>query len=539
MTPFSHRLLASKTLLALAFTPLAAAQIPAAEVLIGGPGDTRFATIRSLDVDGTGSWVIAAITDGPTPAQNIYGFLAGTGMTEPGLLRQPQIIQGLIQDRLFRPRVSGSRIAYLAIDDSTFEQRAWIDDSLIAQRGDPFGTAGLTWRFIDDLDLADNGELFLIGRYSLGSGAGFGDVVVTYPTADVVLQSGMTPPGLPHPILNIDSFRASPSGDHWAATVLYEDPATGAFGSAAIVDGAVHTFYTGDAALSGERAPFGTFGNPWVGFFAAQVTDAGEVSVDGLAGGQRVVSRNGRLIQNVNSPFGGAVDMDSDGTLLVKTDDASGLSAEIDGLPLGRDGVFLVDLDGDGQVNPGWLLFSGAESVFPRARFGASGEVLVSAGLLAPDLSGYSVIVRATLALPKDVVCDGEPSSLGRPVNLRAVGTDIASLNDLMITAADLPAQTVALPLYSRDTDFIPMLAGGQGTLCLGGSIGRGVPVFSGLRSDGNVNARLFLSSIPQPTGGVAGQPGDTWNLQVWYRDQLPDGTSTTNLSDAIAITLR
>ena len=83
------------------------------------------------------------------------------------------------------------------------------------------------------------------------------------------------------------------------------------------------------------------------------------------------------------------------------------------------------------------------------------------------------------------------------------------------------------------------MAAGGLGTLCLGGSIGRGSIVSSGPGLESNIHVPLLTDAIPQPNGAVAGLVGETWSTQAWYRDQLPSGGATNNFSDAISLTFR
>ncbi len=42
----------------------------------------------------------------------------------------------------------------------------------------------------------------------------------------------------------------------------------------------------------------------------------------------------------------------------------------------------------------------------------------------------------------------------------------------------------------------------------------------------------MDLTAVPQPTGNVAVQPGDTWNFQAWYRDI----GNTNNFTDAVSV---
>ena len=74
------------------------------------------------------------------------------------------------------------------------------------------------------------------------------------------------------------------------------------------------------------------------------------------------------------------------------------------------------------------------------------------------------------------------------------------------------------------------MPPGSSGFICLGGAIGR-------FNQPGNIgqgptfSIQVDLTAVPQPTGPVAVQPGETWNFQAWYRDG-----GTNNFTDAVEI---
>jgi hypothetical protein len=43
--------------------------------------------------------------------------------------------------------------------------------------------------------------------------------------------------------------------------------------------------------------------------------------------------------------------------------------------------------------------------------------------------------------------------------------------------------------------------------------------------------------ALPQPTGAVSAQVGETWNFQAWYRDSNP--VNTSDFTDAIGVEFR
>lgn len=126
------------------------------------------------------------------------------------------------------------------------------------------------------------------------------------------------------------------------------------------------------------------------------------------------------------------------------------------------------------------------------------------------------------------------PNSVGRTPGLGAFGTDGASSNDLMLWATDLPANTFAMILSSRQTAMQPGFGGSLGTLCLGSPLGR----FSALDQIravgplGRMSLRVDTTAIPDGAGVSAALPGESWHFQCWYRDRS-GSTAVSNLTSA------
>ncbi len=122
--------------------------------------------------------------------------------------------------------------------------------------------------------------------------------------------------------------------------------------------------------------------------------------------------------------------------------------------------------------------------------------------------------------------------------------TDVAA-NDVYLIIGGLPVGSVGYFLNARDASAMVQPGTSQGTLCLGGAIGRhDAQVFTAFAPslNGPVTGPgwwsaivLDLAQMPTPAGAVAVLPGDTWYFQAWYRDVNPAPTS--NLSDVIWIT--
>ncbi len=135
--------------------------------------------------------------------------------------------------------------------------------------------------------------------------------------------------------------------------------------------------------------------------------------------------------------------------------------------------------------------------------------------------------------------CSPAPvNSTGRSASIRALGPRQLAANNLTLRADDIPSGALTLLLAARAQGNVPNVGGGQGTLCLGGPIGRffgeGQVRIAG--ADGSAALQLNLNVLPQPTGSVAGVAGETWSFQAWYRDANPGPTS--NLTDGVEVTL-
>lgn len=128
-------------------------------------------------------------------------------------------------------------------------------------------------------------------------------------------------------------------------------------------------------------------------------------------------------------------------------------------------------------------------------------------------------------------------NSTGLPGELSYGGCATLAQDDLALGARHLPPHRPGLFLVSRDQDLVPLIGGSQGTLCLGGAIGRYVDQLADTGSSGVLELAVDLEAIPIPGGSHAAQVGETWNFQCWYRDANPGPTS--NLTDALRVTVR
>lgn len=126
-------------------------------------------------------------------------------------------------------------------------------------------------------------------------------------------------------------------------------------------------------------------------------------------------------------------------------------------------------------------------------------------------------------------------NSTGVPGVLAASGSTITDLNGFSLNASSLPLNSFGYYLTSLTPDNVPMAGGGSGTLCLGGSLGRGVGgVIVNSGATGTTSVAADLTMQPQPLGNVAVAPCETWHYQYWYRD-----IGTSNLTNAVSVTFQ
>ena len=133
--------------------------------------------------------------------------------------------------------------------------------------------------------------------------------------------------------------------------------------------------------------------------------------------------------------------------------------------------------------------------------------------------------------------CAANANSTGATGVISAIGSSIASANDVQLVASDLPTFSFGFFLTSTMQAQIPNPGGSAGNLCLGGAIGRyvgpGQIMNSGLA--GELILQLDITQTPTPNGLVTIQAGETWNFSCWHRDNV-GGTSTSNFTDGVSI---
>ena len=127
----------------------------------------------------------------------------------------------------------------------------------------------------------------------------------------------------------------------------------------------------------------------------------------------------------------------------------------------------------------------------------------------------------------------GAPNSTGMPALMGAYGADEVACGQFQLAASQLPPAKPALALASQAMDWVPFLGGGQGHLCLGGSIGRFRMDVGYTDPDGTLYVPIDLDNLPLPLPPRV-VPGDTWYFQLWFRDKNP--AQTSNLTTGLRV---
>ncbi len=129
-------------------------------------------------------------------------------------------------------------------------------------------------------------------------------------------------------------------------------------------------------------------------------------------------------------------------------------------------------------------------------------------------------------------------NSTGQPGVISALGSIVASDNDLWLWAHQLPPNQTGYFLGNSVPGSIAMPGDSQGVLCLGAGpdLGRFAAQAQNSGAPGVIGIPVDLGAVPV----AAGMPrvivaGDTWHFQSWYRDQNPG--STSNFTDAVSVT--
>ena len=212
-------------------------------------------------------------------------------------------------------------------------------------------------------------------------------------------------------------------------------------------------------------------------------------------------------------------------------DDNNGSSSGSARVFSGVDGSVLYTFDGDSAGDEFGISVSGAGDVngdgFDDLIVGADRDDNNGTN------SGSARVFSGVVTLGVNYCGPAIPNSTGFRGIIRATGSPLVVLNDVTLTADQLPPGQFGYFLASQTYGFFNP-PGSSGFICLGGAIGRyNQP--QNIGQGPTFSIQIDLTAVPQPTGPVAVQPDDTWNFQCWYRDLV----NTNNFTDAVSILLQ
>lgn len=179
----------------------------------------------------------------------------------------------------------------------------------------------------------------------------------------------------------------------------------------------------------------------------------------------------------------------------------------------------------------GDVAFSAGQGLFRWSR--GTGQI----EQLATSLTLYYLNEVPSIPLGVRECGPAVPNSTGRPGTATAVGSAVLANGAVRLCAQDLPIAATGYFLCSRTPGHVVNAGGSQGTLCLGGTVGRFNQQIGFTANDGFFSITVDTTQVPQPTGFVGLLPGETWRFQCWYRDANP--TVTSNFTDAMAVTFQ
>ncbi len=347
-------------------------------------------------------------------------------------------------------------------------------------------------------------------------------------------------------------YELSPSTGDWhlAQDLVFLQQVNAMFGSAIAVQGnrllagaPGYGFYEGAAELWSRTA----VGSPWqveftyLNFFAAANSSAGAaVALDGDNAYIAVPHDNGPpRVEHVIPNSGGT----------------GWIMAPVIGASSGGGATLQFDFNyagmgaSDGQLVAGGLSSAGTTTYANR---------LVILGDSDQDCDGNGLSDRCEISNGAGVdtngngildVCEGIGSAYCQPTAINSVGllgqlsadgSHFVSENNITLRADRLPPNQFGYTLNSPYQGVVANPGGSQGNLCIfGPSLGRhnrlGEVRHSGAM--GEFDFIVDLTDFPSPMGSIMVQAGETWNFQVWYRDQNPSNAS--NLTNAVSLTFQ
>ncbi|MCP3919742.1 MAG: hypothetical protein GY711_29765 [bacterium] len=199
---------------------------------------------------------------------------------------------------------------------------------------------------------------------------------------------------------------------------------------------------------------------------------------------------------------------------------------DVDGFTVGNDRCYLMTDKASSENHSAIAVFNLVTMAFePTIPTPETATMAIASGAAwAPSLFGGQPIGNSYCG-------PAIPNSSGTSAIISAFGSTMVALNDVSLTAEQLPAGQFGYFLAGQTQGFFNP-PGSSGFICLNGNIGRYNQIANIIQGPTGTIA-LDLGAIPvNPPQAV--QAGETWSFQCWYRDLNP--TLTSNFTDGLSI---
>jgi hypothetical protein len=154
-----------------------------------------------------------------------------------------------------------------------------------------------------------------------------------------------------------------------------------------------------------------------------------------------------------------------------------------------------------------------------------------ASGISATITITGTLVARHTCAAPA-AYCTAATNSSGGAATIAAQGSTRLQDQALDLVSGGLPQQSLGYYIFSAGQAFTPGFGGGQGNLCLGGTIFRLSNYVLNSGPTGSVSLALPFGGLPP---GALLDSGEEWNFQYWFRDSI-GGVATSNTSHGVSV---
>ena len=127
----------------------------------------------------------------------------------------------------------------------------------------------------------------------------------------------------------------------------------------------------------------------------------------------------------------------------------------------------------------------------------------------------------------------GVANSTGGPGSITVLASPAPEDHLVDLLATGLPNFQFGYFLASQTAPSVLGPGGSQGTLCLGGTIGRFTGQVGNTAASGGFRIQVDTRALPNPLPSTFAA-GQSWIFQVWFRDANP--TATSNFTDAVVL---